>query len=198
MAGIRACYHRRRPGKILTTVLTTLGLFLSPLGPLTLPCAAATAEEHCPATIRLLPDGEFFTELTRAIRQASQEITMAYFLIKPSASKDNKPTAIMHELGLARKRGVQVTVLLERSDHFADVDTANNRAAAMLREQGIQVRFDAPNRTTHAKLAVIDRRFCFIGSHNLTQAALTYNHEFSLLLDDREIAAQLLHYISDL
>jgi phosphatidylserine/phosphatidylglycerophosphate/cardiolipin synthase-like enzyme len=45
---------------------------------------------------------------------------------------------------------------------------------------------------------VIDDRFCFIGSHNLTHSALVHNHEFSLLLDNRRLADELDSYITRL
>jgi len=34
-----------------------------------------------------------------------------------------------------------------------------------------------------------------MGSHNLTHAALAYNHEFSLLIDNRDLAQQALSYL---
>ncbi|PIY21300.1 MAG: phospholipase, partial [Deltaproteobacteria bacterium CG_4_10_14_3_um_filter_60_8] len=39
---------------------------------------------------------------------------------------------------------------------------------------------------------------CFIGSHNLTHAALAYNHELSLRLDSPELAGQLLDYMKEI
>ncbi|MBU4177899.1 MAG: phospholipase, partial [Proteobacteria bacterium] len=46
-----------------------------------------------------------------------------------------------------------------------------------------------------AKLAVIDRRYCLVGSHNLTQSALKHNHELSLLLDNPQLAEEILAYL---
>ena len=58
----------------------------------------------------------------------------------------------------------------------------------MLRRNKISVYFDSRKTTTHTKIVVIDKRFCFIGSHNMTHSALAYNHEFSLLIDNLSLA----------
>ena len=57
---------------------------------------------------------------------------------------------------------------------------------------------DAPDRTTHAKLVVIDRRYLFVGSHNLTQSALKYNHEVSVRIDSPPLAEEALAYLKSL
>ncbi len=143
-----------------------------------------------PAAISLLPDATFHAELLKAIQGADREIAMVYFLVKLKEAKSNRPTQLVRELIRARQRGVQVSILLERSGYAEDVNEANRHAADLLTKNGVTVTFDAPRITTHAKLTVIDRHLCFIGSHNLTQAALTYNHELSLRIDSPELAGQ--------
>ena len=45
------------------------------------------------------------------------------------------------------------------------------------------------------KTAVIDSRYVYIGSHNLTQSALQRNNELSVLIDSPEIAAEVKAYL---
>lgn len=146
------------------------------------------------AAFRLLPDKLFFDELIKKIRQANKDITMGYYLCKPDTSQNNRPTAILNELIIARNRGVAVSILLDNSGYFEHVDKANRRTATILKKAGIKVVFDSPSKTTHVKMAVIDQLHCFIGSHNLTQAALTYNNELTLLVESPVLAGQLLSY----
>ena len=68
----------------------------------------------------------------------------------------------------------------------------------LLRKNGIPVSLDSLDVTSHMKVVVIDERFCFIGSHNMTHSALGDNHEFSLLVDSRELAAELAEYIGQI
>jgi phosphatidylserine/phosphatidylglycerophosphate/cardiolipin synthase-like enzyme len=62
----------------------------------------------------------------------------------------------------------------------------------------VEVFFDSPKRTTHTKLAVIDGRYTFIGSHNMTQSALKHNNELSVLIDSQAVADKTLNYIKGL
>ena len=92
-----------------------------------------------------------------------------------------------------------MTVVLEQDDRPAStVSRANRDAAERLKKAGVEIRFDAPKKTTHVKIAVIDRRYCFIGSHNLTASALKYNNELSVLVDSPALADRTLDYIRGL
>ena len=45
---------------------------------------------------------------------------------------------------------------------------------------------------------MIDGRYVYLGSHNLTQAALKHNNELSVLLDSPEVAAEVGAYLERL
>jgi phosphatidylserine/phosphatidylglycerophosphate/cardiolipin synthase-like enzyme len=49
--------------------------------------------------------------------------------------------------------------------------------------------------TTHSKVFVIDDRYCFVGSHNLTHAALAMNQELSLYVDSPALALQITNFV---
>lgn len=151
-----------------------------------------------PGEIVPLEDSAYYDTLREYIRQARHRIEIAMFLFKITDSPKNRAVTILKELDAAARRGVKVNVLLERSDYDPSLNRANRRVARILRRHGVKVIFDNPHTTTHVKLVVIDNRFCFVGSHNLTYAALAYNHEFSLLLDNRKLADELDTYINGL
>jgi len=61
------------------------------------------------------------------------------------------------------------------------------------------VRLDeSASRRTHAKIVVIDSRVVFIGSHNWTESALSYNHEASLMVCSQDVAEDLEGYIQSI
>ncbi|MDA8163642.1 MAG: phospholipase D-like domain-containing protein [Desulfobacteraceae bacterium] len=151
-----------------------------------------------PGEIVLLPDAAYYDTLRQYLRQAERKIEIVMFLFKMNDSPQNRPATLLKELTAAAGRRVDVQVLLERSDHDEELNRENERVARALRAKGVTVTFDSPRTTTHAKLVVIDDRFCFVGSHNLTQAALAYNHEFSLLIDNQKLAGDLSAYIAKL
>ena len=84
---------------------------------------------------------------------------------------------------------------LEKSGYDENINKINRKVAKKLTKNRVNVQFDSKNRTSHMKLVVVDDRFCFIGSHNLTHAALTYNNEFSILIDNQLLAKELVDYI---
>lgn len=144
----------------------------------------------------LLADEHYFPVLINFIKSAHHRIDVAMFLFKTTAAKNNKPAQLVAELIKAGKRGVQVEVVLENSGYNDSINADNQQVAATLRENNIKVRFDSANKTTHTKMVIIDTRFCFVGSHNLSHSALAFNHEMSLLLDNRKMAGELTDYIA--
>jgi len=148
-----------------------------------------------PGTVRILADADYGEALAALIKNADQRIDLAMFIFKTSPGSNNLPAGLVRDLLAARQRGVEVRVILEYSGHDQTLNLANQETAQVLAKGGIAVFFDSPGRTTHAKLAVIDRRYCLVGSHNLTQSALKYNHEFSLLLDNPALAEEIMAYL---
>jgi competence ComEA-like helix-hairpin-helix protein len=151
-----------------------------------------------PGDIIMLPDEKYFTVLVDFIKKAERSIDMTMFLFKTTASAGNKPALLVKELAAARKKGVDVRIVLENSDYDESLNKENRQVAQKLRKSNIQVFFDSAGQTTHAKMVVIDGRYCFVGSHNLSHSALTRNHEVSLLIDNRDLAAELVNYMGKL
>jgi competence ComEA-like helix-hairpin-helix protein len=146
--------------------------------------------------ILLLPDADYYETLLQHIRQAQHRIDLSMFIFKITGSPRNRPAIVLQELTAAHKRGVEVNVLLERSDNYDDLNRENRKTAEIMQSQGIKVTFARPQRTNHTKLVVVDGRYSFVGSHNLTHAALARNSELSLLIDNPRLAEELRKYIA--
>jgi len=158
---------------------------------------AAASED---GRVRLLEDREYFPVFMKAVDGAKSEIVMSFFLFKTSGYRTSYTDRLLAGLVRAAKRGVRVRVILERGNDGGDsqVDTSNRETAARLRQGGIDVDFDSPRVTTHTKVAVIDGRYILLGSHNLTNSALKYNHELSVFVDSPSLAGKTLRYIDSL
>jgi competence ComEA-like helix-hairpin-helix protein len=148
--------------------------------------------------ILLLPDAVYYDTLLHHIRQATHRIDLSMFIFKITGSPRNRPAIILQELAAASKRGVEVNALLERSDGYDDLNRENQKVAEIMRNLGIRVFFASPKKTNHTKLVVVDGRYSFVGSHNLTHAALAQNSELSLLIDNSGLAEELRKYIAGL
>lgn len=157
------------------------------------------AQQSHAGRVTMLQDDRYVEALTNGIRNAKQEIAGCFFIFKVSEKSYGLPRKIVNELIAAKKRGVRITIALEQDARGRGaVYEQNRRAAALLSEAGIKVRFDAPKTTTHVKALVIDGRYVYIGSHNLTQSALKYNRELSVMIDSPELAAEVTAYLNDI
>ncbi|MBE9545912.1 MAG: phospholipase [Proteobacteria bacterium] len=151
----------------------------------------------CRAT--LLKNRAYFPTLIKAIDNAKNEIVMSFFLFKTNGYRSNYPDRLLNHLIRAAERGVKVKVLLEiGKDSNSQINKNNIETAMRLRKGGIDVSFDHPTTRTHTKVVVIDRRYTFLGSHNLTSSALKYNNELSVLIDSPKVARKALSYINSL
>jgi phosphatidylserine/phosphatidylglycerophosphate/cardiolipin synthase-like enzyme len=144
-----------------------------------------------PAQPQLLENGEYGTTLINRIRSAQRRILCVFYLFKLTDSPRNQPRAVADALIAAQRRGVDVTVILESG---RQVERDNRAALRLFALGGVRVVVAPAGSTTHAKAVSIDDRYLFIGSHNLTQSALTRNNELTLLLDSPSLAAQLRRY----
>lgn len=157
---------------------------------------AVSPEAGC--SLWLLTDREYLPALLEAIGRARQEIVLSAFFFKTNGFADHQPDQVLAHLQKAAGRGVRVSAVLERGPEGDNVSPENRVTAEKMGRSGISVCFDAPDRTTHAKLVVIDRRVLFVGSHNLTQSALKYNHEVSVRIDSPALAEEALRYLKSI
>jgi phosphatidylserine/phosphatidylglycerophosphate/cardiolipin synthase-like enzyme len=153
------------------------------------------AAQGPPARAELLENRAYSGALLTRVREAKRRIICAFYLFKVGDNPGNLPAAVVAELVKARQRGVEVTVIL---DLGKSTRLENRTAAGILLQNGVRVRFTSRRRTTHVKAMVIDDRYVLMGSHNLTQSALAYNNELSVLLESPELAARATRYLEAL
>ncbi|ADH86106.1 phospholipase D-like domain-containing protein [Desulfurivibrio alkaliphilus] len=151
-----------------------------------------------PGEIQVLCDQEYYPALLHLLQGAARRVELAMFVFRATEAAGNRPARIAEELINAGRRGVEVKVILEHSAYDEELTQEHRRLARNLRQGGVEVRFGPRDTTTHNKIILIDERFTLLGSHNLTHAALSRNHECSLLIDSRELAARLSAYLSQL
>jgi phosphatidylserine/phosphatidylglycerophosphate/cardiolipin synthase-like enzyme len=154
------------------------------------PLAATASSEP-----QLLANGAYGFALINQIHQAKRRIICAFYLFKITDSPRNLPRTVAGELIAAQRRGVDVTVILEGGK---PIEKENRTATRLLAQGGVRVIFAPAGVTTHTKAISIDDRFVLIGSHNLTQSALSRNNELSLMVDSPQLAGQVRRYLERL
>lgn len=185
--------------------ITTLSILLLLICVLTLaaillkPSVSHTIGQTSDCRATLLKNRDYFPTLVKTIDNARKEIVMSFFLFKTNGHRSNYPDRLVNHLIRATERGVKVKILLEiGKDLNSQINKNNMETAKRLKKGGIDVYFDPLYTKTHTKVVVIDRKYTFLGSHNLTSSALKYNNELSILIDSTKVAREALSYINSL
>lgn len=138
----------------------------------------------------LIAGHHLYNRLIDAIRGAQKEIylTTPYFL--PDAR-------LQRVLILARKRGVDVRILLPKNSNILIVDIGSATYYRHLLKHGVRI-FRYEN-MVHAKVAFIDGDWAMIGSMNLDNVSLKYNFESAIITTNPLCASEVReHFMKDL
>lgn len=140
-------------------------------------------------SVELLIERDYYEEAIEAIDGATQEIyVMMFSMLYDPDDWSDEANDLINALIRARRRGVEVHILLENS-----LDT-NREAYNYLKSNGIDVSYDSPSTTLHAKIVVVDGRIVFLGSHNWSESALHWNHEVSVKIISKQLAEEVINY----
>lgn len=135
-------------------------------------------------------------QMATDIAAARESITIASLsCILPTPKATGKWQELYSQWKEAAKRGLHVEIYLP-SPHTQHPATRQNiTAAKQLAEVGIHTRFVNPTKLLHIKTCVIDERVLWVGSGNMTGAAINHNHEAYIRTVSEHEAAQMLGYM---
>lgn len=101
---------------------------------------------------------------------------------------------LIKKMADAVKRGVEVRIILEISNPDLGVNTVNTQAVAALHAAGIpDVRFDPPDRITHAKVLIVDGA-AIVGSNNWGYGGFHLYHEVGMATQVPAVIQSLSDY----
>ena len=129
------------------------------------------------------------TPMCREIQQAQLEAVRRakrYVYIQNAYMADDQ---FVHELCKARKRGVDVRVIIPTKNNHGIMNSGNKVSANRLIKNGVRVYLHP--KMTHVKAAIYDGWVCF-GTANYDKLSLAVNREINLASVDPEIADRLL------
>lgn len=148
--------------------------------------------------IEVITDRQYERVVGDAFTHARSSIRMMMFEARYYERHRNSPTNLLIEqLIAARRRGVDVKVILERREEKDRVSTSNLKTGALLSRGGVEMRYDPLHTTTHSKLLIIDGEISVVGSTNWTYSALEKNHEVSVLIRSPQVARTLQDYFQE-
>lgn len=144
----------------------TIAVFLS------LSAVAFAAE---PPEVYFSPRGGCTEAVVKEISRAKESILVQAY------SFTSAPIA--EALAVAKKRGVDVQVVVDQSQ-----ETAKRSVLPVLAKAGISTKIDDKHAIAHNKIIVVDDKVVLTGSFNFTAAAEFSNAENLVILRDRETA----------
>ena len=129
------------------------------------------------------------------------------FIIElPQNRNKGKGQQLVDELVQAKKRGVDVEVILDKNVDFVhrrhkskwQEKVRSIRAYKQFKKAGIKVYYDHLSTYTHAKTLVIDKKIVILGSTNWTQGSLQRSIETNVLIESEELAQSILTYLQSI
>ena len=147
--------------------------------------------------VQVVLDDQYFEVAKKMIQEAKQSVRVMMFEM---GYYDEYPMALSNlligELIKAGKRGVKVEVILGVKEGEDRTTARNRQTGKILSEGGVEVIYDSPSKTTHAKLMIVDGKRSLLGSTNWTYYALTSNNEASILVRSKEVAKAFVDYFN--
>ncbi|MCP4877176.1 MAG: phosphatidylserine/phosphatidylglycerophosphate/cardiolipin synthase family protein, partial [Gammaproteobacteria bacterium] len=143
----------------------------------------STSNQGYPLRVLLTSTGnyEIYNAQLEAIRRSQR-----YIYIQNAYFTDD---SLLRELVLARRRGVDVRVIVPLETDYGPINRSNVLAANLMLEHGIRV-FLYPG-FSHVKASIYDGWVC-VGSANFDRLSLRLNRELNISSSEPEVAKQLL------
>ena len=138
--------------------------------------------------LRVLQTKDFDSDIYKA-QLAAIRNARSYILIQNAYFSDD---GILYELAQARRRGVDVRVILPAEGNHGVLDLSNAVAINHMLEHGIRV-YRYPG-MSHMKAAIFDGWVC-VGSANFDKLSLKVNKELNLASSDPTVAKALLERV---
>ena len=149
-------------------------------------------------SVEIVTDKQYVPVAEKLIKEAKTSIRVMMIEMGYYEDRSTTPSNLLIKALIdAKKRGVTVEVILEVREDADRTSKRNRLSGKILSDGGVEVIFDSPEKTTHAKLMIVDAQMTLIGSTNWTYYALTHNHEASLLIRSKEVAKELTDYFNE-
>jgi len=161
------------------------------------PCPSSSSWALPAEDVQVVTDAKYFETAKRLIQGAKKSVQVMMFEMGFYDEYPSTPSNLLvKELIDAKKRGIKVEVILDVREGEDRTTKRNRHTGKVLSEGGVEVIYDSPSKTTHAKLMIVDGQSTLIGSTNWTYYALTDNHEAAVLVKSKEVAKEMIDYFN--
>ncbi len=133
--------------------------------------------------------------LLETISSAKKEILVFMYTVRhyPDYEEDIGKS-IQDALIWAKRRGVEIEMILDASTWNKSNAIKNREFADTLIKEGIKVYYDPLEVTSHTKLIIVDREKVLLGSNNWSFYSLSGNNEAAVLIISPGVSAYFIKY----
>lgn len=148
-----------------------------------------------PAFVTPLPGQTFIDSLVDTVNKTKSSIDIIqyewyFYPGKPQCEIQRLNRTVLEKAN----SGIKMRVILNKEGREQHLMAINMQTARFLGEAGVVVKFGLTFPINHAKLWIFDDDAVILGSHNLSNRAVTVNNEVSALIKSREVAMEYRRY----
>ena len=149
-----------------------------------LPARVSSAPTPSPAAVTVC----FTPGPESCARQIADLVNVATLSVRVQAYYLTHPL-ILRAIIAAKTRGLEVGVILDKSQDRRESTRSRYTAATYLTNAGVTVWIDDAPAIAHNKVVILDDRLVLTGSFNFTKAADTRNAENVVIIDSQIVAS---------
>lgn len=149
-------------------------------------------------SVRVIFNREYFGRLLDLFEKATGSIrVLVYGVSYSTKNPESKASRLVDALIAAEKRGIDVKVMLDKSNYNEIINRVNTKTKKHLEAGGVEVRWDDEQVTSHAKLICVDG-VVVIGSYNWGYDAMDRRNENAVFIRDKAVDEFFLRYFDTL
>lgn len=131
-----------------------------------------------------IQDAQIVRALELLFNSAQNEIIILQYQFRAAMNPRPQMTKVLNSLTDAARRGVKVTILLNRPDRPRRPGPGHGALAKFLNHPNIRILHHTPKEILHVKAACADQHLLILGSHNLSQASFNTSRNISVFIED--------------
>jgi hypothetical protein len=141
--------------------------------------------------------GYFYDELLKSIDDSKISIYCVQYQWKWNVhDRHSRVQRLGNSIIRAVNRNVDVNVILNLENPKANITRINQVSCNALVRGGVKAKLLKVSGLVHTKLWVLDTRFVFVGSHNISGRSLGINEEVSVKIDSVDMAKFMKEYFA--
>jgi len=142
--------------------------------------------------IQLLMAQEAIIKIIACVKEAKHSIELLNYIATMPSIRSSINFRNLHEsMKIAGKKKIICNAIFSKGEKNSSLNASNERVMQSLKESNWNCKTIDGARILHGKAWIFDSRLIVIGSHNLTESAMTKNIEFSVITDDPTVMQKM-------